>query len=685
MVNSQYGVTARFFLGFLSWLVISTMAVSAWCMDFTAHITQDAFNNHFTGKIDVSNDRYRLVLHPPGVAQDERLTVIVNRRTGKTILLPPKSQTYEEVENFTFRAYMVDPFQSISNLEKIAQKKKIGTETVSGYACEHYAFYDQDFKLADVWFATDLDSFPVKAHMVSGRDDGNIKVKTNIGDSKIELSNIKKESVDAGLFDLPQGVTKTHPRPKEEQEQVALTDTQKGSSPWGRRIGKGGEIQVKTDPQRPVKISLKNLADESVCTCTAIPRGNAIEEGTPTQVTLTKKGQRRKIEIDKNKKTERVFIRVKEGMIFTKVINEEDPFSFGNDRKIKEGYLKGKEIQGFITDPDRKLTLSVTGDNQDGPDSDVMLSCYRKQYEDKVFEKKVSISNEKSEIWDFSPDEHIKTVELSVGENGGVKYCLEQPALAKTQTGITNGQGQSKTTQTTPKVVYTTPIKSYGSSKKINNKKSVVGLSKTETSDILKALNNGEVNTVKGYLDKGMDPNVLIYGTPLLQKAANLSSAEMVNLIIERGGDLHYKDRSGNNALARAQSNSKYYQEVVPVLVEAGITVDQNTPIWKIAFKTKGGKFSPGVRETLEYLLSKGADVDTPISKSGNTLLMFACKMAWLEPVEFYLAHGADVNAKDKDGNTALSWAKTERSGEQPYEKQHRKTIIELLESKGAQ
>ena len=279
----------------------------------------------------------------------------------------------------------------------------------------------------------------------------------------------------------------------------------------------------------------------------------------------------------------------------------------------------------------------------------------------------------------------LKRWNFPLGENGGVKYCLEQPALAKTQTGITNGQGQSKTTQTTPKVVYTTPIKSYGSSKKINNKKSVVGLSKTETSDILKALNNGEVNTVKGYLDKGMDPNVLIYGTPLLQKAANLSSAEMVNLIIERGGDLHYKDRSGNNALARAQSNSKYYQEVVPVLVEAGITVDQNTPIWKIAFKTKGGKFSPGVRETLEYLLSKGADVDTPISKSGNTLLMFACKMAWLEPVEFYLAHGADVNAKDKDGNTALSWAKTERSGEQPYEKQHRKTIIELLESKGAQ
>jgi ankyrin repeat protein len=89
------------------------------------------------------------------------------------------------------------------------------------------------------------------------------------------------------------------------------------------------------------------------------------------------------------------------------------------------------------------------------------------------------------------------------------------------------------------------------------------------------------------------------------------------------------------------------------------------------------------VQETLAYLLSKGANVNTPISKSGNTLLMFAAKMAWLEPFEFYLAQGADIHARDAKGNSALSWAKTERRGEQPYEQQNRKAIIALLASKG--
>ena len=673
---------------FVFFFCLPTMLLvpSARAGGFSADITQEVFNNHLVGRIYVLNDRYRMELHPRDAERKGRLIIIVDRKKGKTIILPPEATTYEEVENFTPQAYMADLFQSISNLEKIALKKKIGTETVAGYACEHYGFYDRDFLLADVWFATDLDSFPVKAHLKSGREDGNVKIKTNVGDSRMELSHIKIESVDASLFSVPQGVTKAEPRPGVKQEQAVLTETEKGAAPWGRRIGKGGQIHVKTDPRRPTKITLKSLLKDSVCTYTAIPQGKSSDQAKSIQVTLKKKGQLRKIEIDKQKKTEWVFIRVDEGIIFAKVKNEKDPFSFDSAGKIQEGYLTAKELQGLTVDPGRDLSIMVTGDNQDGPDSEVTLTCYRKQYKDQLLEKKVRVLNKETEQWKFSSDDRIQTMELSIGENGGVKYRVEQPALAEEQTGAAAVPGRSSTTKALPpKIVYTKPVTPHGSPKKVAPKNVSPSLGKAEISEILKALGSGDVATMKARLDKGMDPNALLYGAPLLQKAANLSSAEMVKLIIERGGDLHYKDRSGNDALTQAQSNNKHFQEVIPVLVEAGMVVDQNTPIWKIAFKTQGGKFKPGVKETLEYLLSKGADVNTPISKTGNTLLMFAAKMAWLEPVEFYLAKGADVNAKDKDGNTALSWARTERRGEQLYEKQHRKAIIELLQSKGAQ
>ena len=180
-----------------------------------------------------------------------------------------------------------------------------------------------------------------------------------------------------------------------------------------------------------------------------------------------------------------------------------------------------------------------------------------------------------------------------------------------------------------------------------------------------------------------MDPNALVYGAPLLQSAANLSTADMVKMIIARGGDLTYRSRSGNDALSQAQSNRKHWQAVIAVLVEAGAPVNDETNVWKLAFKTKNGMFQPGVRETLAMLFSQGADINKPISKSGTTLLMHAAKKAWLDPLKFYLDHGADIDARDGSGQTALDWARTPQRSEKSFEKKNRQAIIELLESLG--
>jgi hypothetical protein len=91
-----------------------------------------------------------------------------------------------------------------------------------------------------------------------------------------------------------------------------------------------------------------------------------------------------------------------------------------------------------------------------------------------------------------------------------------------------------------------------------------------------------------------MDPNAIAMGEPLLQKAAMLANAEIVKLIIDRGGDIHYKDGRGSDALIKAQNNFKNSLEVITDLIEAGIDGKPDTSIAIIAGKIQGGKFKSG-------------------------------------------------------------------------------------------
>ena len=142
-------------------------------------------------------------------------------------------------------------------------------------------------------------------------------------------------------------------------------------------------------------------------------------------------------------------------------------------------------------------------------------------------------------------------------------------------------------------------------------------------------------------------------------KASNIGTVDMVKMLVSRGANLNYRTKRGSDALSVGMSNSRHWTKVVPVLVKAGISIDEKTPIWKLAFKTKKGKLTSEAKKLLKLLFTKGASPDCYTGQKKTTVIMYYAKKGWLDPLRFFIDHGANVNARATDGQTALSTALT--------------------------
>jgi ankyrin repeat protein len=167
--------------------------------------------------------------------------------------------------------------------------------------------------------------------------------------------------------------------------------------------------------------------------------------------------------------------------------------------------------------------------------------------------------------------------------------------------------------------------------------------------------------------------------TALLIAAAYPGTADLLDLLLARGADLHAKDTAGNSALAMAMQSADI--GVLRFLTERGLDPKDDVPAAAAASMYMRARpdmleFAAGksltvpkdilVRssnwqgpELIAQWIEAGADVNArggPYTAS-PLLTAASSELATADTLRVLLEHGADANAQDKEGEKALDWA----------------------------
>ncbi len=187
---------------------------------------------------------------------------------------------------------------------------------------------------------------------------------------------------------------------------------------------------------------------------------------------------------------------------------------------------------------------------------------------------------------------------------------------------------------------------------------------------------NRSTAMVEKLLQAAANPNIsdLTGETPLMA-CAHTGSVDAVKLMIARGADVNAKETQREQTVLMLAVAGKH-SEVVRVLVDHGADVNArsrisslDTPVRSptyfpdVHFPTTTGGFTPllfaaqqGDIESARILLEAGADVNYATSEDGSALVV-ATASGHEKFALFLLEKGADPDAKDGYGITALHWA----------------------------
>ncbi|XP_063923595.1 uncharacterized protein LOC135137792 isoform X2 [Zophobas morio] len=181
--------------------------------------------------------------------------------------------------------------------------------------------------------------------------------------------------------------------------------------------------------------------------------------------------------------------------------------------------------------------------------------------------------------------------------------------------------------------------------KEMNNALHSASASQEENGDIIKLL-----------LKDGIDVNAQNKnGTTALQVACVEGVYENAKILLDFGASVDSKDKDNNNALHYASESQQNNRDIMQLLISKRIDVNVQNKTGQTALQLACLK---GVFENVKILLHFGASVNST-DEDNNNALHYASKSKQVngDVIKILSERGIDVNAKNKNGTTALQLA----------------------------